>query len=49
MVKKTIEIAITSDELIVSLDPNKDGEALLKLVLSLKEAPDELLSLLGVK
>ena len=42
---KAVIFKIEEGKLIILVDPNKDGEAVLDLVLDLKEVPDEILSL----
>lgn len=42
--KKALELKIEGEYLLLSVDPNKDGEQLVELKLHLKEVPDEVLS-----
>lgn len=42
--KKVVEFKIEGEFLLLSIDPNKDGEKLLELKIMLKEVPDEVLS-----
>lgn len=41
---KVLEFKIEGEHMILSVDPNKDGEKLLELKIMLKEVPDEVLS-----
>jgi hypothetical protein len=43
--KKALEIKLEGEFLMISLDPNKDGEKLMEIKMHLKEIPDEVLSL----
>lgn len=41
---KSFEMKLEGEFLLISVDPNKDGEKLIELKVSLKEVPDEVLS-----
>lgn len=43
---KTIEIKVEDGHLIIRVDANKDGEAVLEVRVNILEVPDEILSLL---
>lgn len=43
--KKAFEMKLEGEHLILSVDPNKDGEKLLEMKVMLKEVPDEVLAL----
>jgi len=42
---KIVDFGVKDSKFVITVDPNQDGEALLKIELDLAEAPDELLSL----
>ena len=41
---KAVKFEITDGKLIILVDPNKDGEVLMKLEVDLTEVPDEVIS-----
>lgn len=43
--KKALEIKLEGEYLMISVDPNKDGEKLMEIKMHLKEVPDEVLSI----
>lgn len=49
MEAKAVELKFEGSKLIVVVDPNKDGQAVLKLELELAEIPDEVLSAIAAK
>jgi hypothetical protein len=48
-VAKAVDFKFVGSTLVVTIDSNKDGEALLTLNVNLAEIPDEVLSLLSKK
>jgi len=44
--KKALEVKFEGEYLVISVDPNKDGEKVVELKVALKEVPDEVLGAL---
>lgn len=46
---KIVTLALENGMLAITVDPNKDGQALLKVLIDILEVPDELVTLLNKK
>lgn len=46
---QVVSMGIEGGSMVIIVDPNKDGQALLKLYIDLLEVPDELVALLKKK
>ena len=46
---KAVSFVFEGSKLIVSVDPNKDGEVVLRVEIDMAEIPDEVLSVLNSK
>jgi len=42
--KKVLDFKIEDDKMLLTVDPNKDGQPVLSLAINLKEVPDEIIS-----
>lgn len=47
--KKAVEVKFEGSKLIVVADPNKDGQAVVRVEIELAEIPDEVLSAISAK
>lgn len=44
--KKAVTFKVENNQLVISVDPNKDGEAVISVVVNIAEIPDEVASAL---